>query len=584
MTALLPAAPPHVAPTGPGLTVATALDMAALRSGDPVVVAGRAGLGRLVHWVHTTELADVGPLLRGGDLVLSTGIALPESCTDLELFVRGLEASDAAGLVIELGRRWTIVPPALVDMCDELALPLVALRREVRFAAVAQAVGERLVHGQLTELRAVQRVHDAFTDLSLAEAGPDQVLDAVLQLVGCTVVLEDAHHRLLDYRLGPGDTATHLADWHSRSRACPLEARTTWDPAAGWLLTRVGRADRAWGRLVLHSPQQPAACAVAALERAAAALTVHSLHDRRRDSMVRRTHAELLAGLSVDPTAPDLVRRCELIGVPLTRRTLVGVTARPVARAGGDPLRADDVATVLAALVHAAAEERVPALVAVLDGQVRALLSIDPGADADPVVDALAARVLRRHDVVVGAGQVTSSAGGVARTLGESQHVVDSLGPAPTGSGVHRMQDVHLRGLLSMLAEDDRLLHFVSRELDPLREHDARWGTCLLDAVRALVRYPGSKSEAAASLHVSRPAFYDRLAKVERVLGVHLDDPDIRVSLHTAVVADEVLGRQASSKNRMQTLPSSPRAMPTNTDRVSQAWTAASVWNRGEVR
>jgi purine catabolism regulator len=91
-----------------------------------------------------------------------------------------------------------------------------------------------------------------------------------------------------------------------------------------------------------------------------------------------------------------------------------------------------------------------------------------------------------------------------------------------------------------MLAEDDRLRLFVARELDPLREHDERTGAGLLDAVRALVSHPTSKSDAAASLHVSRPVFYDRIAKAGRVLGVDLDDPDIRVSIHVALLADEV--------------------------------------------
>ncbi len=70
------------------LTLADVLQMPAVRGADPVVLAGAGLLDRQVRWVHTTELADVGPLLRGGDLVLSTGIALPESCADLAAFVR----------------------------------------------------------------------------------------------------------------------------------------------------------------------------------------------------------------------------------------------------------------------------------------------------------------------------------------------------------------------------------------------------------------------------------------------------------------------------------------------------------------
>ncbi|MGY1813572.1 PucR family transcriptional regulator [Blastococcus sp. SYSU D00820] len=529
-----------------GMTVARVLDVPVLRSADPLLVAGASGVDRTVRWVHTTELVDVAPLLRGGDLVLSTGIALPDTGEELVGFAESLDRSDAAGLVIELGRRWADLPPALVEACDRLGLPLIALRREVRFAAVAQAVGERIVDAQLEELREAQRVHDVFTELGLAEADPAEVLEAVARLTGATVVLEDGQHRLVDYRPGPGDAAGFLADWQRRSRAVPLDRRTTWDPANGWLLTRVGRPERSWGRLVVQAPEVPAPRLVAAAERAAAALALHNLHHRQRDSLVRRTHAEILAALVRDATAPEVLQRCELAGLPVGRRSFVGLTVR-LAEAPEDavPRRVPGVETVLAAAVHALSEERVPALVAVVDGDVRVLVSLDRSADPADVVEELARRLHRRNTVVIGAGAAVDRIAAVGRSLCESVHVVDSVRHRADGPLVHRLSDVHLRGLLTMLADDERLRMFVTRELEPLREHDARWSTGLLDAVRALVRNPCSKSDAAASLHMSRPAFYDRLAKIERLLGVDLDDPDIRVSLHAAVMADEVLTARA---------------------------------------
>ena len=142
--------------------------------------------------------------------------------------------------------------------------------------------------------------------------------------------------------------------------------------------------------------------------------------------------------------------------------------------------------------------------------------------------------------MVVGAGRAAAAIGAADRTLRESRQVVDALPQAVGDRSVHRLEDVHLRGLLTLFGDDDRLRLFVARELDPLRRHDEEHGTDLLAVVRALVEHPASKSEAAASLHLSRPVFYARLAKVEALLGARLDDPDVRVSLHAALVADEL--------------------------------------------
>lgn len=77
------------------VTVAEVLQMPVLSAARPEVLAGKSGLDRQVRWVHTTELADIAPLLRGGDLVLSTGIAFPDSAEDLDALARSLNDSDA---------------------------------------------------------------------------------------------------------------------------------------------------------------------------------------------------------------------------------------------------------------------------------------------------------------------------------------------------------------------------------------------------------------------------------------------------------------------------------------------------------
>lgn len=523
------------------MTVAQALEMPVLRGAGPEVLAGRAGLDRQVRWVHTTELSDIAPLLRGGDLVLSTGIAFPDTAKDLEALATSLHDSDAAGLLIELGRRWASVPASLAAACERLELPLIALTREVRFAAATQEVGERIVDEQLAELREAERVHDTFTALSIEEAGPAEILAAVQRLAGAAVVLEDEQHRVLDYRSGPDDVAGFLTDWQSRSRAVEHLGRTTWDATNGWLITTLGRRDKGWGRLIVQAPASPAQRLIVVAERAAAALAMHRLQDRHRDSLLRRAHHEMMLGLLADPTDPDLLRRCEVSGLPTAKRTFVGLAIRPQLRVDGHDSRDPSVVdNVLASVVHATHGMRLSALVCEIDRDIRVLLSLAPSARRERAVEKLAGRVADRHPVIIGAGRAVDRSAHIDRTLRESQHVVESV-RADTGDRlIHRLEDVHLRGLLTMLGDDDRIRAFVTRELDALTEHDERTGGDLVVVLRALLEHPTSKSDAAAAVHLSRAAFYDRLTKIERVLGVDLGDPDVRVSLHVALLANEV--------------------------------------------
>ncbi|WP_426243390.1 PucR family transcriptional regulator [Nocardioides sp. LHG3406-4] len=524
------------------MTVAEVLAMAPVRAADAVVVAGRRGLHRNVRWVHSTELVDIAPLLRGGDLVLSTGIALPDTEEGLRGFAASLDDSGAAGVMIELGRRWAKLPAPLVEACEDLGLPLVALGREVRFASVAQAVGERVVDEQLEELREAQRVHDTFTELSIAEAGPREVLEAVQRLSGVAVVLESEDNQVVDYLAGPSDIDVFLADWRARSQRVRVDGRTAWDAGQGWLVTRLGKRGRDWGRLIVQSPAEPTQRLVAVAERAAAALALHRLHDRHRDSVVRRMHHELIVGLLNDPTDSDVLRRCEIAGLPVTGRQFVGITMRPrpaTGEAGSPP--GTQVEAVIAATVQAAHKLKAPALVCYVDRDVRVLLSLATSTRSSRVVDELGAKVRRGHAVTIGSGRPTTAVAEIDRTLREASHVLSSVREHDSGPPVHRLEDVHLRGLLALLGTDERLVMFVDRELEVIRRHDAQWGTDLLAAVQALVEHPASKSRAAASLHVSRPVFYDRLAKVERLIDADLDDPDIRVSLHVALLAADLL-------------------------------------------
>ncbi|HUQ56930.1 PucR family transcriptional regulator [Lentzea sp.] len=525
-------------------TVAEVVALPVIRQGKPRVVAGSAGLGRRVRWVHVAEIADIAPLLRGGELVLTTGVMLPES--GLARYVEELAAVGCAGLVVELGRRWRDdVPGALVMSAEQHGLPLVTLSEETKYVAVTEAVVGLIVDAQLAELRAAEQVHETFTALTVAGAEPAEVLREVARTSGLPVVLETLGHDVLAYDAAGHDPALLLDDWAVRSRAVTVSERTAYDTASGWLITIVGARGADWGRLVLVSPEPPPHRHVVVAERAASALAVHRLVARDRESLERQTHRTLLAQLlGQSPQSPDLGARAAALGVPLERRQLIGVAIRPVSVLQGQALATQEVLRDLAeATALAGRRVTVAALVGVVDDtSVRALLSVPVTVGVEGVLRKVAREIHRTaaSPVVIAVGTTVTSTTDVRRSLGEAAHVAGAALRAPGSQLYHRLDDVRLRGLLHLLRDDERVRAFADRELGPLLARDKAQGSRLVELLRCLCENGGNKSAAAAAAHLSRTAYYQQLARIEQVLGVSLEDPESVLSLYVALLVHEM--------------------------------------------
>ena len=149
------------------------LALAVIEAGGPEVLTGAANLSRPVRWVHVVEAQDVTELLDGHELLLATGVAWPEGEGWIPGYIAELAAAKVAALVLELGTRYQQAPPGLVQCCKTHGIPLVVLRRRVKFVAVTEAVHGRIIAEQMGALQARDEVHALFSELSLRGAPAD---------------------------------------------------------------------------------------------------------------------------------------------------------------------------------------------------------------------------------------------------------------------------------------------------------------------------------------------------------------------------------------------------------------------------
>ncbi|MFJ7339561.1 PucR family transcriptional regulator [Streptomyces sp. NPDC101110] len=540
MNAHPPAAGRELAPAGRAPTLADVLALPVLAAGLPQVVTGLAQLDRPVRWVHITELTDPASFLKGGELVLTTGMPLPEDAAGVRRYVEELTEVGAAALVIELVRRYHRPPDALVQACRARRLPLVTLARDVNFLEVTQVVHALILGSQAEAMRRTQRIHEAFTALTLRGAGPEDVLRAAAEMSGRTVVLENLVHQALICEPSGSTLREALGDWERRSRATGPGDHTEVGGPEGWLTTPVSYQGERWGRLVMLPADGPLFGPehTTVLERTAMALTVARLiHATPWEHTAHRNALRELAEQR-HHSPEDARARCAALGLP--GETAVFLAVLVGLGPGGEGSERES------RLHRELRSAGVPALVGELSpGRLGVLLALRHAQPWRPVAERLSRTALAlAPGAIVGVGSEVADLADAARSFREAARVMEATPPGealPAGRSFHELPDVDLRRLLYALREDTRIQDYTERRLGRIVEHDDRHGTELLTTLGHYLDAAGNKTTAARRGGLSRETVYQRLRTVERLLGTDLESGAHRTELHVALTALRVL-------------------------------------------
>ncbi|MER7918888.1 MULTISPECIES: PucR family transcriptional regulator [unclassified Streptomyces] len=531
---------------GGGITVQRALELPGLRSGLPEIIAGADRLSRTVRWVHAGEVPNIASLLKGGELLLTTGYGLGTRPAEQRAFVRTLAERGIAALVVELGPRFSRLPAALVDTARAANLPLVQLHREVPFVAVTEEIHTEIVNGHYALLQRAEEVHRRCTEALLGGGGVPQVLGILAAFSGNPVFLETADGRLL-YAAGEGpEGADPLQVWEGL-RGPHKNA----PPPAGSVLVDVpgggpGTSGSVRARLVLLpvcSPLSPVHRIAA--ERAAGILAVVLMQARQEEELAARGRGDFLTDLAEGRiSAEDAPAQARVLGFKPGASPLLPVVMRV-----GDPLSPGGGWAVLArAVSEELAAVGMPVLLGVrpVEGRVLVLLGLRSESEREAVADRVAAALragieragMRRPGtpppvVVVGMAGGWAAASAGLRHAAETATAAQGLTDRPWYDA--RRLDIDL--LLWRLRDHPDLAAFVDRAIGPLRDHDRRSKPPLLPTLETYLAHAGRKAETARELHLNRQTLYNRLARIGELLGTDLDDPQTVLALSLALRA-----------------------------------------------
>ena len=474
-----------------------------------------------ISWVSTTELLDLSEYLEGGELIMTTGLALEFEDPRWRDFVASLSRARVAAIGFGIGVNHDRIPPLLIQAASTYRVALFEIPLPTPFVAVSKAVAELLRADELRSTRGALKAQQRLLSGAHDERDPAEVLASIAQATGRQLALLGSDGAVLASTAGfsalsGSEAVEHIAlDQEDSMRlaiagSAPLTPEGRSVIAAGSIVLGLGlRRDRAdaarererWEYLtagILAGTERPSSIAILAPRIAAPdrirALAVQGTAEdiaewRRRP----RTGLErLIAPDSGAPRAPGLTLAWQLCA---DTRTALDRALAVAAEHGLDAVVGRASGAAEAELSRRSAAARLAALSPTAPLYTAPRTPQVIWADRDtPLLEALL-------------GIASGTAALSAQALGPL-----SRGRLPQGSAAG----------------------------DPHPELDDQDRETLRATLREVFLADGQRGPAAVALGIHRNTLRDRIARIERLTGRSLADADDRAELWFALRLEEL--------------------------------------------
>jgi hypothetical protein len=490
---------------------------------DLRVLAGDDGIDRRVHGIYTTDLADPSRYLCGGLLVL-TGLTWWHGPDDSRAFVRTL----AEGGVVALGAgaaEYGFVPDDLVDACRRYDVMLFEVPEHVSFATITELVVLALADERAHGVRAEQvALPEALRGAEAAVGVSCWLLSPTARVIvgeGVPAQRQQIVRRCLSTADRPAAGIPQGAvRVRSRGRTYAAWSTNAGSPLTGWVLVVASESSD------LHRAQRRALDGL--LDAARAELS--RVDDMRRADASTCT-AVVRAVLTPSPTPPDVLERLGATG--LSERLCVATAS----------VADDGPALALAILTELADYLGVAAQVAEVNGEVFALLAVEPERLERAVLDLSdAVQVLEpglgKARLAVGVSAATSWPD-IRRAAEESRYARRLAEQRSQRASVVGGADLAAPELLAAALPSGVRAAYRVRVLGPILAHDAEHQSPLLETLRVFLDCSGSWKAAAQRLHLHVNTLRYRIDRIAALTGRDLADLATRVEFYVALHLDQ---------------------------------------------
>ncbi len=464
------------------------------------LVAGMDGLDREVLWSHVVDMPDPIPWVRPGFMLLVSGYSWPEEADAQQARIADLARAGVAAVGMAVPRYVEHFSTCAREEANREGVPLIEIPWEIPFAKIMEELHRAVMAEPYKIIERSEQIHGALTRAAARNASLDEIARSLSTLISRSVTFEDAAGKLL------AECAIDNAPkGHSMRRIrCPI---------------RIG-AELAGAVWILEGDSPLSELDHRAAEHAALVAAIHIAHQRELAYVEARLgYASFLSLLESEPgDKPVAEERVRLLGFDPHGRYRVGIVLVPEELPLGRDavLRRDRVAAnVRDALKQMGVEQ----LVTVNLNHVPFLLP------EGKTVDSIRA-ALGDPSLSIVFGRVHAGAAGARTSYREALSLLSYRHREP----VCFFEDLLVPRVIT--GDANARETFLEDLFAPLRSRKS--GAQLAQALLALARGGFHFRETAVSLGIHPNTLRYRLDRATQLLGIELDDADVRFRLQLA--------------------------------------------------
>ncbi|MGC7873466.1 PucR family transcriptional regulator [Desulfosporosinus sp. SYSU MS00001] len=547
------------------LTVEKLLKLEPLRTSQ--VMAGAQGLKNVVKGVTIMEAPDIVDWLAGGELLLTSLYSTLGGKVNYREFIRNLAAKDVCALAVKIRRFVDRIPPDILEIADEIGLPIIQLEGNVRYVDIMYPVMEILFNKQVIELKYYKEIQERFTALALQCQGLDKITKTLAELVGNPVSVFDNQRKCL--------SATD-------EKFCCFEDMTTF--YEGDLLSKNFNSYRIIINGAGEEPVYQVVVPIQALGQIKAYLIVTEINKPMHEmelicldqattvvtlEMVRRFAVREVEQkfsndiveklISGEIEVSSLRERANLLAWEINRPFVVVLFSLKYldeyladTKIKQDKIAFQGIKAEIQSLIMNVMRTRMKDFI--LGHKGDSIIVLWPVRGSSKTIEEIkkAGREIQDHAkkrwkkimIGIGIGNVAAEIEEIPRSYKEAQDAL-IYGEMLQGEDVISwFQDLGVYRMLCKFGQGNDLADFVPKSLKMLLDYDQQNQTELLKSLEVFLEFNGNASKAAKALFIHYKTLLYRLERIKEVTGLDLEDYKNRLELELGLKIIQILNQR----------------------------------------